>query len=121
MEQNEILEGNKLIAEFMGLKYHNLLKMWLGVGTHDGELIYHKDWNSPMAVVEKIEFDLIYDFNYYEDYLSIKIQDTITGESIVEISKSGNSESESGFSRIRSIYRLIIEFIKYYNSKTQQA
>lgn len=60
MENNEILEGNKLIAEFMGLK-----KQGFGANEHftdngnrivatSNGLQYHTSWDWIMPVVEKI-------------------------------------------------------------------
>ena len=61
MEKNEILEGNKLIAEFLGYKsgpnrtgrgfgYYDLG----GLIYHSNELRYHSSWNWLMPVVKKI-------------------------------------------------------------------
>lgn len=57
MTHKEIIEGNKLIAEFMGLKWktyegvlllsNNNGKSWFGK-------LYDKDWSQLMPVVEKI-------------------------------------------------------------------
>lgn len=63
MENNEILEGNKLIAEFMGLK-----KQGFGANEHftdngnrivatSNGLQYHTSWDWIMPVVEKINLD----------------------------------------------------------------
>src|SRR6185437_13454507 len=59
IDNNKIIEGNKLIAEFMGIKdnpnkkgyyYHPLKKDW---GTIKG-FKYHSSWDWLMPVVEKI-------------------------------------------------------------------
>ena len=54
----EILEGNKIIAEFMGLHFHK--RGWVDAQHIDGnyeceELKYHSSWDCIMPVVEKIE------------------------------------------------------------------
>lgn len=62
MKKEEIIEGNKLIAEFMGLKlnareypktpYYELHTQFVA---YVDNLKYHLDWNWIMAVIEKIE------------------------------------------------------------------
>lgn len=61
MENKEIIEGNKLIAEFMGMEFHTINNI-TGV-TIDGvlggleKLQYHTSWDWLMPVVEKINLD----------------------------------------------------------------
>lgn len=57
---NEILEGNKLIAEFMGMTKTETTQGIFYTTTsdpyewHETNLTYHHDWKMLMPVVEKI-------------------------------------------------------------------
>lgn len=56
MKENEIIEGNKLIAEFdKRLFYgHTIDKFGVGTGNALPEMEYHSSWDWLMPVVEKI-------------------------------------------------------------------
>jgi hypothetical protein len=70
MKTEEIIEGNRLIAEFMGLKYKTSKETghpscfpngtWndekSGIG-YSAPIEYHLDWNWLMPVVDKIKID----------------------------------------------------------------
>ena len=58
MSEQEILDGNKLIAEFMGAKYNSKLDL-VNLGANHklvgiNELQYHSSWDWIMPVVDKI-------------------------------------------------------------------
>jgi len=112
MTQEEILEGNKLIAEFDGVvwkdaslvNYPRPNKQWSikfpngkqfsEYGNIDDILSkyckYHSSWDWLMPVVEKIIY------NYDE-------------------SKSLDIMRELSYAKIESVYQSVIEFIKWYN------
>jgi len=62
MTNKEILENNKLIAEFIEDIFHKEIeigmKIYKNVWEHDGKhyqnLIYHKDWNWLMPILNRI-------------------------------------------------------------------
>ena len=60
MSEQEIIEGNKLIAEFMGYKFiEDWHQYWRLSDKHlllENELKYHSSWDWLMPVVEKIEY-----------------------------------------------------------------
>ena len=71
MNDNEILEGNKLIAEFMERPFfiHKTAQYPLGYPYTSSEghgglqpLEYHSSWGWLMEVVEKIQYDLPQDY-----------------------------------------------------------
>ncbi len=106
--QDEVIEGNKLIAEFMLVKIpdRHYLEMnpqlqYYGdsideYGTvnnlvSERQLAYHSSWDWLMPVIEKI--DSIY-FNHYVVTLPIKTD-------------------------IKTVYEAVISFIKWYNTQKQ--
>ncbi len=125
MGQDEITEGNKLIAEFMGGKimphgnskpYPKGLPNWamkeydfdtLKVGGFD----YHSSWDWLMAVVEKIE-KMGYDSRIHvidsESSYFIDFVDVVNGNTEAAcISKSYHEAS-----KIETVWLAVVEFIK---------
>lgn len=133
MEQNKIIESNKLIAEFMGdfklIKEFkpepdvDITYMWkktsnksFGYDTTDwrdystdteysDRVCYNFSWDWLMPVVEKIE-SLGYDFSIDNCY--------------VRIWDGGQSNFEMTFSeptKLLTAYFAVIEFIKWYNNE----
>lgn len=100
MTTKEIIEGNMIIAEFMGAErytdeYGTWYKMFpaqmLCMHTKEGSLEYHKDWNWIMKVVENLNKLPGYDHEYLSFYLcaaNIKR----TWEMIVDLIKFRNSQ-----------------------------
>jgi hypothetical protein len=99
MTQEEILEGNKLIAEFMGLPVHE--EYFRGIDACK----YHSDWNLLMPIVEKIE-SLGYSFEI--ELFSCYVIDSKTLSTIIECHYN---------SKIKSTYQAVVEFIKWYNQQ----
>lgn len=102
------LEGNKLIAEFMGFREEK---------TGDGNIIVRPDgfacdkyptylnWNNLMPVLEKIE-----SLGYYSsiDYF---------GQHRIFLINS--SEGVRGDTKIQCVYEGVVEFVKWYNENTK--
>ena len=117
MVKQEIIEGNKLIAEFMGLK-QNDFEHWINkdylfgpqLKLFDFELKFHSSWDWLMLIVEKIENDL-------QDSFTVDI----INKNQCEIVRNGN-EFICGYgfetvyhSKIKAVYYSVVEFIKWYN------
>ena len=126
---DNIIENNKLIAEFMGL---NKTKMFFNLKTGNyvkketadcdikvvdvylknnkpiTNFYYHSDWNWLMEVVEKIE-SLGNDILITSNYIQITYD---KGEKFITIELEGNI-------KIFAVYNACIEFIKWYNEKNQ--
>lgn len=102
--QEQIIEGNKLLAKFMGCQYLDK-----GNRYHTVNPNYHGNWNTLMPVVEKIErlFDV-------GDFVI-----NAAGVSIV-MEKDGiyyaYSESDS---KIEATWLACIAFIKWYNKQKE--
>lgn len=109
MEQSEIIEGNELIAEFMGGIYKSNLfpigntQIWLPFHnmTEINNLKYHNSWDWLMPVVEKIE-SLGYSTRILDNGMGIE------GDLIIE---------RFGVTKIKGTWLTIIEFIKWYNTQ----
>jgi hypothetical protein len=126
MTQEEIIQGNKLIAEFMGLKLidvfngdtreyfkawdwpkgksyvHSIQPMWVPCG-EESRLPYHTSWDWLMPVAEKIS----------------KVEDmgSLTNTMNFLISKARMREANS----ITDLFMAIIHYITWYNNtQTQQ-
>lgn len=121
MTEEQILDGNKLIAEFMGAKYDkdtsfpihpddlwlpihgicNFKTIKIGKGKI---LLYHKSWDWLMPVVEKIE-NLKFEYSYYK------------GRAIITDLGFQNMMNDIAFSgsRIEATWLAVVEFIKWYN------
>ena len=107
MNQQEIIEGNKLIAEFMGAKmvvenYHGInIIEFPDKSTKDLRgLRYHSSWDWLMPVVEKIHTME----EYTEEYTSEQI---IYAPILQAIPLYG----------IRRVWNEVVEFIKWYNEQ----
>lgn len=122
--RNKIIEGNKLIAEFMGyeyigyskdttppygwwkkgtlLRHSNLLQFSLGRKHTD--LIYHDSWDSLIPVIHKIGKIDFTEKNGLLDYLTYKFIDESRGCKI------------DIYSSKMDMFNAVVEFIKWYNN-----
>ncbi len=122
MTNEEILEGNKLIAEFMGGK---LVKSPCGI--HVGFQVFSFDngpempeswlkyniyWDWLMPVVEKME-DMGYCFT--SDPWSHQLIEYGSGDEKIIITH----EFDSKTSKIEDLYYTVILFIKWHNQQTK--
>lgn len=115
MTEQQIIEGNKLIAEFMGLwesEKGYLYNPQFERGFKVDELQYDLSWDWLMPVVEKIE-ELNYDVNILGGAWCIIKDvdpDRSEGEEIIDT---------SGLSKHQATYKACIEFIKWHNENTK--
>jgi len=126
MNKKEILEGNKLIAEFMGYTKEQYTvegsskeyDVWTNNLICKGcyydlfDLKYHSSWDWLMPVVEKIQYDLGH-------FVTIERNSTLIHESKFDSKiinpPFGYGEQESF---IQITYKAVVEFIKWYNKET---
>ena len=123
-----IMENNKLIAEFMGYeiqkdpteRFFGRYKSPIGVWHKEIDLSFHHDWNWLMEVVKKIEKTTIrethgqFNENECEATISISIENTFC-----QILSNGAFLNEiisiNGESKIEAVYSACVEFVKWYN------
>lgn len=110
MDEQTIIENNKLIGEFMEFKHYAYFPNTKNCFMKDnGDLIkyedlkYHRDWNDLMLVVEKIE-SLEYKFQLCKKSVVLYPENDYT-----KLIKS------TGNSKIDAVYQAVIAFIKYHN------
>lgn len=121
--EKDIIEGNKMIAEFMGFKriespkvkeVYMRAKHWIIEGHgyfDDEELKYHTSWDWLMPCVEKIE---TIDQEKEDDGYSVLIQGVLC--QISDMNMMGTLISE-GFKdkKIDAVWQAVIQFITWYN------
>lgn len=125
MTQQEILEGNKLIVQFMCVKnvreYQtkrnpNIIDLVIAED-EDGYIdyveginyiLYHSDWNQLMPVVEKIE-------SLGTGYVMMENNKC---EIVITLDNQGKKHFSNRFiqnTKLESVYEGVVEFIKWYN------
>lgn len=115
--ENEIKEGNKLIAEFMGKRFLLLFNNKGGIATpeiseadkyfklgYTFKNSYHNDWSLLMPVVEKINKDYGWSFG-------INDEETWFADDKTTLEYSGKEP-------IENTLNAVIKFIKYRNTNT---
>lgn len=122
MKKQEVIDNNRLIAEFMGAKYShevdfNLKKteMWMPFeGIVYIELLrYHSSFNWLMPVIEKIESIKTVDIDSQQFeviiYSSFTVISNHEGIEVINCSEYP--------SRIDNTYKAVVQFIKWYNQQ----
>jgi len=120
LNDSEILEGNKLIAEFMGFEGQH--EDWCGNNILEvdevfgGEKLYpyspDKEWNRLMPVVEKIS-TLKFRFGRF----STKIV-TLSRAPYCRMESTTKCFRNSCYNKeplIRAVYETVLDFLKWYN------
>ena len=105
-------ENNKIIAEFMWWKEQEedfMFNPKTSGSIYIKSLLFHKDWNWLMEVVEKIESIKIETYKVRVDiYFNCCQINPTHWEQLISI--YGNKET-----KIEAVYNACIEFIKWYN------
>lgn len=144
MTPDEILEGNKLVAQFMGYTYfgHNDPRLPEGIepgwkteakasnftkiarmqGTkylcrNHTQLRYYNDWNWIMEVVEKIDSMKSTDTKSYDINISKDFTDIYEWE---DLRMQHLAAGEDG-TRKENTFKALIDFIKKYNNDQVQS
>lgn len=109
----QIIEGNKLIAEFMGKKK---LKWWLRPWfIKEEELLqYHYNWYNLILVLNKIHHtSCIVELNWG---LIFSCRICYLGKNKYAKVENFYGDTNEGLTQIESVWLAVVEFIKWYNS-----
>lgn len=129
MNSTEILEGNKLIAEFVGEEapgnpIYKVYKLQQGF-ISEYDLEYNSSWDWLMPVVEKIEH--LYEtptslplFNINSHYCKFALTHPHKYKVFIVGSYKTSPEEIKANSKIEAAWMVAVEFIKYYNKQKQQ-
>ena len=112
-------DNNKMIAEFMGYTQphpeYPSTTYWYKEGKAPLTILsFDTDWNWLMDVVEKIE--------NFEDENRCAKYNFIIEQSFVEIIDNNNSDTlffTDNDTKQISVYKAVVEFIKYYNDESK--
>lgn len=114
----QITEDNKLIAEFMnahGEIWPDKMPSWCDNFTRMGRwddsitaMMYHESWDWLMPVIEKMEG---MGYCLTSDPWSHQLIEYGTGDECVVVETQFDSDN----SKIKELYIIVIEFIKWYN------
>lgn len=116
MSEQEILEGNKLIADFMQVDYSGKEQFMWRPGAYipftEKCLRYHSSWDWLMPVVEKIETDCKFDVHIYGHYNWKE-----PNRCVIIDWKNEEIVSTSNDSKSQCVFDAVVEFIKWYNNQ----
>ena len=126
MKQEEILEGNKLIAKFMGHERKESVSVWVRY-THwtiepfgyfdDSDLRYHLSFDWLMPVISKIEkCGCIVEINYS---LCCMCRICVIAPNDQKSFNIINDDNDTLKTPIDAVYASVTDFIKYYNSQSK--
>ena len=106
----KILEGNKLIAEFMGNDYKNYETAVIGVISPE-KAKYHSSWDWLMPVVSKIE-EQGQSVSIFRGCCDIRFDKLEEGQEEPEPIESGGGQP-----KIISVWQSVTQFIQWYNNQ----
>lgn len=111
MTPKEIQEGNKLIAEFMGVTFNSAFSQWqFSPGKFYKNLEYHFSWDWLMPVVGKVE-SFGHSVSIFRGCCDIRFDGIKDGEEPDPI------ESGGGQPKIVSVFQSMVKFIQWYNAQ----
>ena len=132
MKNDDIIENNKLIAEFLGweksemklfvptvstvyrtIEYYNGEKV-VGSFTHPSSMKFHKSWDWLMPIVEKVE-SMKYVVTITQNICTIKA--SVMGDTTLITRQTGNYSTPD--TKIYNTWLALIDFIKWYKENTE--
>lgn len=131
MTQEEIIEGNRLIAKFKGWfeEENGLEGTWYEIQGHAKyvafstyketyrDLPFHRSWDWLIPVVEKIDqLEIVYYFSILFNHSSDIL---LTNVKISDYDNNFYQHIKGDENTIDIVYKTTVEFIKWYNLKTK--
>jgi hypothetical protein len=132
MTKEEITEGNKLIAQFMGYQYeigggiepsgwYTLVPLTFSDGftreylcREDSKLSYHKSWDWMMPVVDKINgMGKAYSFAIFKSYVSLTVEKG--GKVFKDFSFAYSEYITATQTGKEAAFKLLVKFVKWEN------
>ncbi len=110
-----IIEGNKLIAEFMGYEDFKQTGAVMKDASMKFVLCYDSVWSEMMPVVEKIEEIKTNDWQNYGDFY-VTIQHCNCR--IHKLHSRPVAEGD-GDTKIEGVFEAVVKFIQWYNTQTK--
>lgn len=122
--QEKIIEGNKVIGEFMGVKigeYKYSLRIGVTEPLQEHHLAYHKEWGWLMPVVEKIEKQghktVIGGGDYWGNYCQIMYGKNDDEHKKLLITQDAETKAlGKGESKVEAVWQAVIQFIIWFNN-----
>lgn len=123
MSEQEILKGNKLIAEFLGIekKIYGETGITYYIDNIPYQLFklkYHSSWDWLMPVVEKIEklSTISFECKYYDPDYKREDYEVKSFYFIYSYSSQNKKFIANSNNKLEAYWLAVVEFIKYYNS-----
>lgn len=112
MNNKEIIEGNKLIAEFMNININFWNRKWF-INTY-ASLKYHSSWDCLMTVIEKIE-----SLGFFTSITVLADNEKDGMQNLVDERYYCGIDSNDywGDSKINTVWFACVEFIKILKKK----
>jgi hypothetical protein len=125
-----VLDKNRIIAEFMGHKLNSCNEFDIEYTTIQGswdtcpadDLEYHLSWDWLMPVIEKIEKDNHgYYFKIYGNQAFVQVH--IMGDNSILTSQKyvRGVDYDGENTKLANAYMAVVEFINYYNNKIKES
>ncbi len=131
LTQEEIVEGNKLFAEFMNLKVVTFNGLVSGSSKHyaalqdplitvkvgnEGTLYYHKSWDWLFPVIDKInDMGKGYSFAIFKTYVSLTVEKG--GKIFKDFSFAYSEYITAEQTGKVAAFKLLVRFIKWHNEQ----
>ena len=119
MTKKEILEGNKLIADFMNYRQDkkdpqvfHLKGIEKSIG---GKVFYHSSWDWLMMVVDRIDLIHPHGRTFIEGQ-----RDNPKKEIVNWWCNLGEAYHHSTISKIDAVYQAVIKFIRWFNENKKE-
>jgi hypothetical protein len=114
IDEKEILEGNKLIAEFMGLK-DKIENAQARGGEGYAACRYHESWDWLFGAIDKINaMGKEYSFATFKNYVSLTVEKTVK-KMYKDFSFAHAEYITANQTSKQAAFLLLVKFVKWHN------